>query len=223
MLLFMWPGRQMGINCVSESYFAFARYIKCDIKLSRRSYCWIYCLSDTVLRCRDLKSLCWGKWTVYICKCRLWKNSVSLTSSVLVITRNKGRSSEQRPASNDPQNTYFLKIMALRTGNQTDLCHLMGIHSRTQPTVQLTHQQIKEVINIKRLPSTYIENIWFIDHKEWLTRKESFQRDKWAFAPFLSCREKFSRRMFSDPGGKFPGFRITLAIQAENITLRNRI
>lgn len=39
MLLFIWPGRQMGINCVSKSYFAFGRYIKCDIKLSRRSYC----------------------------------------------------------------------------------------------------------------------------------------------------------------------------------------
>lgn len=39
MLLSMWPGRQMGINFVSKSYLALARYIKCDIKLSRRSYC----------------------------------------------------------------------------------------------------------------------------------------------------------------------------------------
>lgn len=35
----MWPERQMGINFVSKSYLALARYIKCDIKLSRRSYC----------------------------------------------------------------------------------------------------------------------------------------------------------------------------------------
>lgn len=35
------------------------------------------------------------------------KNSMSLTSSVSVTTRTKDGSLEQRPASNDPQNTYF--------------------------------------------------------------------------------------------------------------------
>lgn len=43
------------------------------------------------------------------------------------------------------------------------------------------------------------------------------------FAPFLLCRDKFPRRMFSDPGGKFPGSHVTHVIQAENTTLRNRL
>lgn len=59
---------------------------------------------------------------------------MSLASLVSITARTKYKSSEelQSPASNDPQNTYFLKIMSPRTTDQTDLHHLMDIHSKTQ-------------------------------------------------------------------------------------------
>lgn len=40
-------------------------------------------------------------------RCRLWKNPVSLASSVSVMAGTKDGASEQRPASNDPQNACF--------------------------------------------------------------------------------------------------------------------
>lgn len=121
------------------------RHLKKILLCYGETFVWHYCLlvevviakncwlSDTIC-CRDLKSLCCGKWIVCGCRwahrCRLWKISVLLTSSVSLTTRTHDRSLGQRSASNDPQNTYFSK-MSLRAVNQTGLCLSMGIHSRT--------------------------------------------------------------------------------------------
>lgn len=69
--------------------------------------------------------------------------------------------------------------------------------------IQLTQQQIREVIKIKSLARIYIENReipCFIDHKERSQGRSPFRERSEPLLHSCHVEIKFSGRMFSDPG-----------------------